>query len=213
MASVRAMADRLLSLASDRDGTAATLQAEALAKGAALAALPEFESNAAPRRLLASSAGGVTETLSQKVLDGWVRNRHQTLYPLTMNFRTLPAAAAGLLIAAAAAALRAGEPDRGGTGGTGSDRADLDRATLWLRTVGADDRQVQALADAFARPPALHELLDAVLAARLGPQAYAVALASLDQRPRVNRLFLDYLAARLAIPADVARSLAQRYRL
>ncbi len=59
----------------------------------------------------------------------------------------------------------------------------------------------------------LGPLLDAIQAANLGSYAYAASLLALNQRNIVNRLYLDYLAARLGIPGDVVASLNRRYRM
>ena len=195
---------RLLTRAQQRDGQAPALQATALATGAALAAALPPDAALQVRRCLPPPDRQLLEGLSAKVLAGWIQNRHQTLYPLAMNFRSLPPGVVPLLLAMAAVALRIqGEPGE----------AELERVRAWFATAGGGSEHERMFAEALAHPRPLHDLLGEVATVRLGPQAYAVALAVLDQRPQVNRLFLDYLAARLAIPSDVARSLAQRYRL
>jgi uncharacterized membrane protein YebE (DUF533 family) len=47
------------------------------------------------------------EALAVKVLDGWLQNRHQTLFPLTLNLRSLDASGRELLVHMMAAAAEA----------------------------------------------------------------------------------------------------------
>jgi len=54
-------------------------------------------------------------------------------------------------------------------------------------------------------------LLDALLAAHLGPYAYAVSLATTDRHSPAGPLYLEYLAARLAVPANIVKSVNRRY--
>ena len=182
-----------------------TLAAELERDGAApMPAPPAAPMPDLRRRLAMLPETALIDALSQKILGAWLQNRHQTLYPLAMNFRRLAPATASLLVQVVAVALHAsGAPSA----------ASRERARDWLRSVGASDGHATALEEALDAPPALHEVLGTVGAEHAGPFAYAVALASLDQREIVNRRFLDYLAARLALPSDMARSLAQRYRL
>ena len=49
-------------------------------------------------------------------------------------------------------------------------------------------------------------------AAGLAAHAYAAALLAINRRGRVNRAFLDYVARRLGLSAEVAGSLERRYR-
>ncbi len=197
------MIGRLLGRALNRDGQAAALQADALAEGARLA--QEAVAAAGQHRRRPPVPHSVLQmAVAQKVLGAWLQNRHQTLYPLALNLRTMDAERVGLLLQVVAAALWASGPPNA---------AEVDRVSGWLGSVGADSVRRASLPGLLEAPQPLPALLEAVLAARIGPFAYAVALAALDQRQLVNRLFLDYLAARLAIPTDVSRSLAQRYRL
>lgn len=142
------------------------------------------------------------EILARKTLGAWMANRHQTLFPLAINLRRLEPAQAELLAQAIACAMLA----------AGSDAARLPEVRAWLRTVGGEETMAALLDAALAAPLPLPTLLDRIEAAKLVPQAFAVALAAVDQREPANRLFLDYLAARLRVPGDMARSLAQRFR-
>ena len=146
----------------------------------------------------------VIESLAQKILHGWLGNRHQTLYPLTLNFRSLRPAEIGLIVHAMAAAV------------TADGHVDPDeevRVSGALARVGAGEAERRLLAEAIRHPRALGPLLGEIQKAGLGSHAYAACLLALDRRSNVNRLYLDYLAARLAIPRDVVISLDRRYRM
>src|SRR4051794_41770553 len=64
-------------------------------------------------RPLARPRAIVEESLAQKVLHAWLQNRHQTLYPLALNFRSLRPEEVGLVVHGMAAAITAdGRVDR-----------------------------------------------------------------------------------------------------
>ena len=145
----------------------------------------------------------VVESLGQKVLHGWLQNRHQTLLPLTLDLRSMGIAERTLVLRTVAAAMAAG--------GQG---CDLDLAQGALARIGAGERERRLLADAFAGtlPTDRPDLFDALQEARLGTHAYGAALLAVDQRDRVTQRWLAYLAARLALPDDAVASLHRRYR-
>jgi uncharacterized membrane protein YebE (DUF533 family) len=78
--------------------------------------------------------------------------------------------------------------------------------------IGAEEAERRLLPRVLAEPRALAPLLRDVQAARLGAHAYAASRLALDPRSPVNRAYLDYLAARLRLPAQVVNSLSRRYR-
>ncbi|WP_298957507.1 DUF533 domain-containing protein [uncultured Methylobacterium sp.] len=141
----------------------------------------------------------VRDALSQKVLRAWLQNRNQTLVPLALNLRNLDAGGRALVVQAMAAALAAAGQD-------GAAPGDL------LARIGAGEAERTLLAAARAQEPGLGGLLDAVRARDLGAYAYAASLMVLDQRRRVSRLYLAFLASRLSLPEDVVSSLDRRYR-
>ena len=148
--------------------------------------------------------GIVTESLAEKVLHGWLQNRHQTLYPLTLNLRTLDATGATLLAQVMAVALLSAiaPPDAG----------DLEAASSWLGGVGGNEQTVAALRTALETPPPLSTLLNQVQRANLSAYAYVVATAAGPSRDPAGGIFLEYLAARLGLPTSVVRSANRRYR-
>ena len=197
------MIGHLLSASVRRDGTAAMLQREALENGRTIAA--DVARASGPLRPVSLTPEAMLlDSLSGKVLGAWLQNRHQTLYPLAMNLRNVSPDQIGILLDVAAVALLA-------TGSADAHR--VERVHAWLATVGGNEAHRDALAASLAAAPTLHSLTGRVSDAHLGPFAYAVALAALDQREAVNRLFLEFLATRLGLPSDMSRSLAQRYRL
>jgi uncharacterized protein DUF533 len=191
-----------------RDGQATELEAHATG---VLPATLEGAAVSRPRagqgrrqRQLALPRAIVTESLSEKILHGWLHNRHQTLYPLTVNLRTLDPPAAALLAQVMAVALLAG--------GAPPDAEDIESASSWLGGVGGDQSARAALRAAVEAPPALSALLHGIQQANLAVYAYVVALVAGPSRDPAEALFLDYLAARLGLPADVVRSANRRYR-
>lgn len=228
MGGLRRLAGHLLTSTIRRDGTATALELDpladgprgagalqAVAGGLSLAtldrvgpdgALPLEDGPPAPHRarLASSSYDLLMVGLSGKILGSWIQNRHQTLYPLAMNFRNVPAGHVALLLDLVAVSLLATGP---------ADLARMDRIYTWMKGVGGGDVHAVQLAYAIDHAPALHVLIAQLHEARLGPSGFAVALAALDQREAVNRLFLEYLAERLGLPSDMARSLSQRFRL
>lgn len=212
MAGARSAIARLFRVALDRDGQAPALETTARDAGEATArgrgALPgeePFHGRRATARV-PEPATVVIEALAQKALQAWTENRHQTLFPLTVNLRGLDPRGAELLVRVAAVVL-------GAAGAAGAGPADRGGGvSAWLASVGADAGQLQLFARALEAPPSLAPLLREVQHADLGPYAYAVAVGCTDRRDPASRLFVEYLAARLAVPADVVRSVNRRSR-
>ena len=198
---------RLFRAPPERDGAAHALKADStgfgnLAQFPAEAASPARAGRRA-RRPIAKPEQLILEALSGKVLHDWLQNRHQTLYPLTINLRRLESGQADLLLHVAAVSLTAADP---------VSAARLEQTRQWIGSVGAEPDQIARFEEMGANPPGLSALLDRVQQAGLGAFAYAMSVAAADQRNIVSRLFLDYLAARLAVPANVIRSVNRRFR-
>ena len=194
-----ALLKRLLESRSDRDG-----QVPALEHFAAEFAIPSAESDAGrrergfwlPQELL-------DRALSQKVLDGWLQNRHQVLVPLTFRLGRLSALDLGVLMQFAATVVLIA---------SGAETRDIAGAERWLREVGADDAGVATFHDALAAPPPFSDTLTKVREAGLEPYAYAAAVAVANAREPSGHLFANFIAARLALPADAIRSIDRRFR-
>ncbi len=192
----------------ERDGQATELEAHATGVSPATldgSIAPAAEASRSRRqRRLALPRAIIAESLGEKVLHGWLQNRHQTLYPLTVNLRALDARRAVLLAQVMAVALLAGAapPDAG----------QVEAASSWLGTVGGDEPALAALRAAVEAPVPLSTLLHEIQRANLAAYAYVVALAAGPSRDPAGQLFLDYLAARLGLPTNVVRSANRRYR-
>ncbi len=230
---------RLLSRRPQRDGAAPALEAAATGlpasrlDAAAGPAIPPADPRpggrpAATAGSLAPSVppqGGsamLRDAVLAKVLHGWLQNRHQTLFPLSVNLATLDPAQRATLAGMVAVSLLADgghaghdTPGHANTGHAAPGPAPAERETRarrWLAAAGADAATLDALDQALAAPPATSRLLDSVLAQGLAPYAYVAALVALDTRDAPGLHFLEYLAARLALPATLVRSANRRHR-
>lgn len=143
------------------------------------------------------------DVLAEKVLNAWLQNRQQTLFPLTVNFRTLDPSHAPLLLRAAALTLSMGRAP---------DATRMDAVRRWLASVGAGAEHLAGFAAALKEPPAPGPLLHDLEALGLGAYAYAVSLSVMDRRDPAAMPFLAFLAARLSVPASVVRSVHRRNR-
>ena len=141
--------------------------------------------------------------LAQKILGGWLQNRNQVLVPLTLRLGQLRADDVELLMRFAAASLlsasSAGQEVQAGV-------------TRWLCSIGALDDAILVFNRAQQAPSALNILLDLVQARHLEAYAYAIAAMAADLRTVSGRLYADFVAARLALPADAVRSINRRFR-
>ena len=182
---------RLFGITPQPDGQAGALEAEALVETPVEAPRPS-QHRPPPR-----PDSVVQAALAQKILHGWMQNRHQTRYPLVLNLRNTTADEAALLLAVVRGALAAVDPGP----------AAFQRAQDWIATIGGE---LQPGAD-----PMLASLgpapIEQLHTARLAPQAYAACAGSLGRRTATARRYLDFLAARLGLPDDVARSLNRRF--
>ena len=178
------------------DGEASALQEKAVHEGAIAARSLSHSHRAIPRPETVLQA-----SLAQKLLHGWMQNRHQTLFPLVLNLRNLSAGEKKLIVDAMTLALQAGESAGSAVG----------RAEAWLLSVGGEASDVAALAGSRTTPLRIDETVAAVCAAGLAPQAYAATVGTLSRRLTVNRRFHDYLAARLGLAEEVARGMNRRY--
>ena len=141
--------------------------------------------------------------LAQKILDGWLQNRNQLLVPLTLRLGQLRADDVELLMRFAAASLLAA---------SAPDQEAQSTLTRWLRSIGAIDEAIVVFDRALQAPTAVSTLLDRAQARHLEAYAYAVAVMAADMRAVHGRLYADFVAARLALPADAVRSINRRFR-
>ena len=199
--SVRRALSRIVETRADRDGQTAALEPSSVPSSWQE---PEGGYDATVRHRLPGLPQDIlVRSLSQKVLNGWLQNRHQTLVPLAMNVGRLLPEQVDILVNFAAVAV---------LGGSSSHDAGRNSVTRWLRSIGAQSGAIEAFDAAIEGPRPLSLLLQAVRDHELGPYAYAGAVVASDQREPSGWLFSNYVAARLALPADAVRSIDRRYR-
>ena len=197
---------RLFGETPQHDGQASVLEAHAAEAQDALQPGDSLTDTPLSRRQRPLALPGeiLTESLAEKVLNAWLQNRHQTLYPLTVNLRALDVGRRALLARMMAFTLHAGV--------RAPDGRRIATSLAWLEQAGGGEDVAQALRAARDAPDPLRVLLREIGDAGLTAYAYVVSLAATDQRDEAGQLFLDYLAVRLALPANVVRSADRRYR-
>ena len=192
--------ERLLSRV-DRDGQASALEPPPPALAVTLPAADEGGTTRRERGL-AVPRDQLDRVLSAKVLHGWLQNRHQVLVPLTLRLGLLARNDVDLLMRFVAAALLSAsagiEPGRR-------------NVTVWLRGIGADPEALAVVDTAFQDPPALSGVVESVRERHLEAYAYAALVVGADLRVPAQRLFVDFLAARLGLPPEAVRSINRRY--
>jgi uncharacterized membrane protein YebE (DUF533 family) len=145
----------------------------------------------------------MVQVLASKVLSDWLKNRQQLLVPFTVDLQKLDSAEAEVLVQAMVMAAGAG----GHAGERSGER--LDDA---LQRLNANDAQRETAARTLTQAGALRDVLASVRDVRMGAMVYAASLLAIDRRKLVNRHFMRYLAARLDLSPQLARSLEQRFR-
>jgi uncharacterized membrane protein YebE (DUF533 family) len=145
----------------------------------------------------------IVEVIASKILVDWLRNRQQLLAPYTLDFAKLDAPDIEIVVHAMMAAAAAdGTLD-------GRERSRVETA---LRRLNRDESQWAKLAPMLDQPRALPDVLLQVRDPQTAALVYAASLAAIDQRERVNRYYLRYLAARLHLPRDLVKTIEQRFR-
>lgn len=163
----------------------------------------EEEREAIDRRHRAVAPGRrqIAEVVGQKVLHGFLQNRHQTLMPLSVNLARLPEADRTALARFAAVAARAGRAE-----------AAPDPVRTWLAGSGADADLLAAFEAALRSPPPL----DAALAALSEPEtaliAFILCLVAARGAGPAGWAFADYVALHRTLPTSAVRAAERRYR-
>ena len=145
----------------------------------------------------------LVHVVAAKILLDWLRNRQQLLVPFTLDLRKSAPEEAAILVHAMVAAAQAD--------GTFDDR-ERERIDAALAQLNADADHRALLSAALEQRRPLSELLAEVPDVQMGARVYAACLLTIDLRKPVNRHYLRYLAARLQLPQELARSLEQRFR-
>jgi uncharacterized membrane protein YebE (DUF533 family) len=144
----------------------------------------------------------LVHVLAAKIFVDWLRNRQQLLVPFNLDLQNLGQIEAGSVIEAMAAAAQAD--------GT-LDAKTHDRLNAAMERIHANDGHRAALGRALERRRALGDILRDVKDVQAGAVFYAASLLAIDRRKRVNRHYLRYLAERLQLSRDFARSLERRF--
>ena len=178
---------RLFGAQPQPDGVATGVEQDALAAGAHLvAAAPVPPGRDRPETIIATALG-------QKILHSWLQNRHQTRFPLVLNLRNNKPAEVLLILQAVRRSLLLVD----------AEPAALQNAAAFIESIGGTLTTVEHDNDP-ALVKSLHE-------ARLTSEAYAACAGALGRRTIAGRRYLEFLAARLGIPDEVARSLNRRF--
>ena len=144
----------------------------------------------------------LVEIVAAKVLIDWLRNRQQLLVPFTLDLSKLEGADVdGLMHAMTVAAQADGTVD-------GRER---ERVRAALERLNASADQLAKLDTTLDEPMPLARALANVKDVQSAAIVYAASLLAIDRRKLVNRQYLRYLAVRLQLPKDLARSLEQRF--
>lgn len=145
---------------------------------------------------------GTIEMLAAKILIDWLRNRQQLLVPFKLDLQQLEAEQVDTLMQAMIAAAQAeGSPTEGVP----------PRLEAALQSLNPSAAHQAAFQRACTHPLPMRQVLAQVPDVQSGALVYAASVLATDRRKLVNRQYLRYLAARLHLPRDLARSLEQRY--
>lgn len=144
----------------------------------------------------------ILDAVGQKVLHGFLQNRHQTLMPLSVNLAALDEAERGAIARFAAVAAQAGgaaeapRPVRG-----------------WLAASGADDGTLAAFEAALRAPPPLTVALAGLTKPETDLIAFILCLVAAREAGPAGWAFADYIAASRALPSTLVRAAERRYRV
>ena len=152
-------------------------------------------------REIAPGLRQIAEVVSQKVLHGWLQNRHQTAVPLTINLGRLSRPEAEAVVRfAAVAALAGGIPTASET------------VRSWLAAAGAAPDLLTAYTVALEAPPTLSAALGDLGSKDLALIAFVLALIAARDAGPAARAFADYVALHRALPTTTMRAAVRRYR-
>ena len=153
------------------------------------------------QREVAPAQRQIAEVIGQKVLHGWLQNRHQTAIPLNINVGRLQQSEAEAIVRfAAVAALAGGEASAQGV------------VRSWLAGAGTAPDLLATYDAALHSPPALDKALAAIANADLALVAFVLALVAARDAGPAARAFADYVAAHRSIPTATVRAALRRHR-
>ena len=143
----------------------------------------------------------VMRTIAAKVLGYHLANRNQLFDLPPSDLGDLPEAQAAWLVRAMMVAAHA------------DGKMDADERNRVLAALGSarmSDQLRVALRSELDEPQCLETLVRQVESRAQAARFYAVSLIAIDRQSPVSRLFLAYLAERLALPADLVVRLNRR---
>lgn len=144
----------------------------------------------------------ILDAVGQKVLHGFLQNRHQTLMPLSVNLAALTGEDRAAIARFAAVAALAG-------GAVGAPRP----VREWLAAAGADDGTLTAFADALRAPLPLSAALAGLTRPETDLIAFILCLVAAREAGPAASAFADYVAAARALPSTLVRAAERRYRV
>lgn len=191
--------NRLLARRVDRDGRAPSLETMEQEPQPA----PQPSSQARRDRQFGLPREILDRALAEKILHGWLQNRHQVLMPLTLRLGQLRADDVEVLMRFAAASLLVAAQ---------ADAEERSAMISWLRSIEAIDESILIFEKALSAPSALSTLMERVRLRHLEAYAYAIATMAADLRTAPGRLYAEFVAAKLGLPPDAVRSINRRFR-
>ncbi len=144
----------------------------------------------------------ILDAVGQKVLHGFLQNRHQTLMPLSVSLASLAGAERAAVARFAAVAALAG-------GAEGAPRP----VRAWLAASGADEEALAAFEDALRTPPPLTVALAGLTTPEMDLIAFILCLIAAREAGPAASAFADYVAAARALPSTLVRAAERRYRV
>lgn len=144
----------------------------------------------------------ILEVVGQKVIHGFLQNRHQTLMPLSVNLARLSGAERTALARFAAVVARSSGP-----------APVLDPIQAWLDASGADAEILATFDAALRTPPPLDEALAGLSEPDTGLIGFTLCLIAARHAGPPGWAFADYVALHRGLPTTAVRAAERRYRV
>lgn len=162
----------------------------------------EHETIGRRHRDIAPGRRQILDGVGQKILHGFLQNRHQTQVPLSVNLASLAEAERMAVGRFAAVAALAG-------GAVGARQP----VRTWLAANGADRAILAAFEDALRTPPSLTGALAGLTTPEADLIAFILCLVAAREAGPAASAFADYIAAARALPSTLVRAAERRYRV
>ncbi|MEE7449794.1 hypothetical protein MRF4_19340 [Methylobacterium radiotolerans] len=152
-------------------------------------------------REIAPGRRQISEAIGQKVLHGFLQNRHQTLMPLSISLGRIADAERAAIARFAAVAVRAGSAD-----------AALEPVRACLIGFAADAEMLAAFEAALQSPPPLDAALGGLTDPEVALIAFILCLVAARRAGPAAGAFADYVALHRGLPTAAVRAAERRYR-